>query len=78
MRTIRRKILRWKQLQERGHPYSRTQTWRKARNPTDPFPAPMSFGANRIGWFEDEYEEWLESRPRVRWAADAAPEPEAA
>ena len=71
-----RRLLTWKQLKERGHPYSRTQTWRKSRDPDDPFPAPISAGENRIAWYEDEYEEWQENLPRVNYAP--APEPEAA
>ena len=44
--------------------YSRTQLWRKARDPEDAFPAPVACGKNRIGWFEDEIVAWQESRPR--------------
>lgn len=69
-------ILTNKDLDDRGVPYSRTQRWRKARDPNDPFPVPVKFGANRIGWFEDEINAWLASRPRVPWASgnDAPPE----
>ena len=28
------------------------------------FPEPVQIGPNRIGWFEDEVSEWLESRTR--------------
>lgn len=77
MRKIRRKILRAKRVNERTG-YSRTQTWRKSRDPNDDFPAPVQLGPNTIGWYEDEIDAWLESRPRVSWAADATPEPEAA
>ncbi len=28
------------------------------------FPEPVQVGPNKIGWYEDEVEEWLESRPR--------------
>ena len=44
--------------------YSRTQLWRKARDPGDAFPPPVVCGKNRIGWFEDEIVAWQESRPR--------------
>ncbi len=76
-----RKILRWKAVKKRV-PYSRTQAWRKSRDPTDDFPAPVQLGPNAVGWFEDEIDTWLASRPRVNWAGDAADaslaEPEAA
>ena len=77
MRKLKRKILRFKLVKERV-PYSRIQIWRKSRDPDDDFPAPVQLGPNAIGWYEDEIDAWLESRPRVRWATDAAPEPEAA
>ncbi len=73
----RRKIIRSKQVQERSG-YSRVQIWRKSRDPDDDFPAPVQLGPNAIGWYENEIDTWLESRPRVSWAADATPEPEAA
>ena len=44
--------------------YSRVQLWRKARDAEDDFPPPMQLGANKIGWFEDEVEDWQKSRPR--------------
>lgn len=28
------------------------------------FPEPVQIGPNKIGWYEDEVEAWLESRPR--------------
>ena len=73
MRKIRRKILRTKVVTERTG-YSRVQTWRKSRDPEDDFPAPVQLGPNAIGWYEDEIDDWLESRPRVTWAADVTPE----
>ena len=77
MKSIRRKILRFKRLKERV-PYSRTQIWRKSCDPDDDFPAPVQLGANAVGWYEDEIDAWLETRPRVSWAAETSPEPEAA
>ncbi len=77
MRKLKRKILRFKLVKERTG-YSRVQTWRKSRDPNDDFPAPVQLGPNAIGWYEDEIDAWLASRPRVRWATDAAPEPEGA
>ena len=68
MRKIRRKILRHKAVTERI-PYSRTQIWRKSRDPDDEFPAPVQLGPNAIGWYEDEIDNWLASRPRRTYGA---------
>ena len=46
---------------------SRTQLWRDVRN--NRFPAPLCLGANSVGWFEDELDAWLESRPRRAYVA---------
>ena len=46
---------------------SRVQIWRDVRD--QKFPAPISLGPNSIGWFEDEIERWLESRPRRTYGA---------
>ncbi len=59
-----RKVLRPRVVTVRTT-YSRTQLWRKSRDPEDDFPAPIMLGGNAIGWFEDEIEAWLESRPRL-------------
>ena len=72
-----RNILRPKKAEGKTG-YSRIQLWRKSRDPNDDFPAPVQLGHNAIGWYEDEIDAWLASRPRVSWAADATPEPEAA
>ena len=74
MRKIRRTILRAKAVKERTG-YSRVQIWRKSRDPDDDFPAPMQLGPNSIGWYEDEIDTWLETRPRVNWASETALEP---
>ncbi|MFQ5510058.1 MAG: helix-turn-helix transcriptional regulator [Leptospirillia bacterium] len=29
------------------------------------FPAPVSLGGRRVGWWEAEVDEWITSRPRV-------------
>ncbi len=77
--VLMRRLLSFKQLrQDYGHPYSRTQTWRKARDPNDPFPAPVSVGPNRTAWFSDEYEAWVESLPRVNYAEPPEPDLDAA
>ena len=65
-----RKVLRPTIIQERSG-YSRTQLYRKSRDPEDDFPSPVQLGANAIGWYEDEFNEWLNSRPRVNYAAKA-------
>ena len=71
-----RKILRKKVVKERTG-YSDTQIWRKSGNPHDDFPAPVQLGPNAIGWYEDEVEAWLDSRPRVSWAAETTAEAKA-
>lgn len=38
--------------------------WRKANDPDDDFPVAVSLSPNATGWFEDELDAWLESRPR--------------
>ena len=65
-----RKIIRWKAVKSRV-PYSRTQVWRKSRDPADDFPAPVRLGPNAVGWFEDEIDKWIASRRRVNWTAEA-------
>ncbi len=39
------------------------------------FPLPVRRGENSNGWWEDEIDEWLETRPRV---VSLGPKPEAA
>ncbi len=58
-----RKVLRFSALKDRV-PYSRVQVWRKSNDPDDDFPAAVELGPNAVGWFEDEVEAWLASRPR--------------
>jgi len=54
----------------------RVQRWRDIK--AGKFPAPVEIGANRIGWFEDEIDAWLDSRPRRTYGAETAPEAGAA
>ena len=54
----------------------RVQRWRDIK--AGKFPAPVEIGANRIGWFEDEIDAWLASRPRRTYGAETAPEAGAA
>ena len=66
-----RKALRPRVVMDRTG-YSRVQLWRKSRDPNDDFPLPVQLGGNAIGWFEDEIEEWLATRPRLSPAPVAA------
>lgn len=63
-----RKILRETDVKKRSGK-SRAQRWRDIR--AGLFPAPVELGPNSIGWFEDEIEEWLASRPRRTYGAKA-------
>ena len=45
-------------------PYSRTTVWRKSRDPDDPFPNAVDIGPNRTGFYEDEFESWLDGLSR--------------
>lgn len=49
---------------------SRTTLWRDIR--AGKFPAPVQLGPNSIGFYEDEVDAWLVSRPRVNYAPEAA------
>ncbi len=64
MEIKNRKLQRPKKVRERTG-LGRTSVWSKSRDPSDPFPSPVQIGANSIGYFEDEINEWLENRPRV-------------
>lgn len=70
-------ILRYRDLQERGHTYSRMHIRRKVANNT--FPAPAQLGPNSIGWFLDDiqaYEQRLREERDHRLAAAQANLPE--
>jgi prophage regulatory protein len=56
-----RRLLRNADLDAMGLP-NRVTRWRHVKAGT--FPAPVQIGANSIGWYEDEIQEWLASRPR--------------
>lgn len=64
-----RSIIRDPEVKDRTK-LSRVQRWRRVRAGT--FPAPVQLGPNSIGWYEDEIEDWLKSRPRVSYAAQPA------
>ena len=55
---------------ERKTGKDRVQGWRDVRDGR--FPPPIELGPNSIGWFEDEIDEWLASRPRRTYGAKAA------
>ncbi len=63
-----RKIIRGKVVVERVGK-SRVQIWRDVR--ADLFPLPVEIGPNAIGWFEDEIDAWLASRPRRTYGTEA-------
>jgi prophage regulatory protein len=56
-----RRILRAPAVEERTQ-RSRVQCWRDIK--ANKFPLPVQLGPNSVGWFEDEIDAWLTSRPR--------------
>ena len=64
-----RQIIRKKAVKEKTG-LSDTTIWRAVHAAT--FPAPIQLTENRIGWYADEVEAWLASRPRVNYAPAAA------
>ncbi len=66
-----RRIIDGKEV-ERRTVKGRIQRWRDVKAGT--FPAPVELGPNRIGWFEDEIDAWLASRPRRTYSVETAPE----
>ncbi len=61
--TPSRRVLRLPEVQARV-PLSRVQIWRKSRDPHDDFPASIELGPNSTGWFDDEIDKYLATRPR--------------
>ena len=56
---------------------SRTTIWRRVK--AGSFPAPYVLGENSIGWTAQSINDWLDSRPRRTYGAEAEePAPEAA
>lgn len=56
---------------------SRTTIWRRERE--GEFPARVKLSGNAVAWREDEVEEWIEGRPRVRTGhADEPDDPQPA
>jgi predicted DNA-binding transcriptional regulator AlpA len=75
-----RKVIRRKAVKERAG-LSYPQIWRKSADPDDDFPAAVRLGPSSIGWYEDEIDAWVKSRPRVGQGRDihpGQPEPAAA
>ncbi len=68
MDTTPRKIINGKEVTQRTG-RSRVQRWRDIK--AGKFPAPVELGPNQIGWFEDEVETWLASRPRRSYGTPA-------
>ncbi len=66
---VLRRIIRAKKVSEQVGK-SRVQIWRDVR--AGEFPAPIQLGPNSIGWYEDEIADWLASRPRQTYGADAS------
>ena len=52
---------------------SPVQIWRDVK--AGVFPAPIALGPNSVGWFEDEIDVYLESRPRVDYAPTSETNP---
>jgi prophage regulatory protein len=65
--TPTRKILRGNAVCKKTGK-SRPQIWRDVRD--QKFPAPIELGPNSVGWFEDEVDTWLASRPRRTYGAE--------
>ena len=59
-----RKVIRRKSVKEKSG-LSYPQIWRKSTDPDDDFPMAVRLGPSAIGWFENEIDEWVASRPRV-------------
>lgn len=66
--TNQRTIIDAKTVMARVGIKARSTLWRRGRNPNDDFPAPVDVGYGMNGWYEDEIDAWINSRPRVNWA----------
>jgi prophage regulatory protein len=66
-----RRLLRSPEVEDRTQ-RSRVQCWRDIK--AGKFPAPVELGPNSVGWFEDEIEAWLATRPRRTYRAKAPKE----
>ena len=68
-----RRIIRGYKALIRKRGGSRVQIWRDVRDGL--FPAPIELGPNSVGWYEDEIDRWLASRPRRTYGAEAPYQP---
>jgi prophage regulatory protein len=68
METTSRKIIDSKEV-DRRVPRSRVQRWRDIK--AGKFPVPIEIGPNKLGWFEDEVDAWMASRPRRTYGAES-------
>jgi prophage regulatory protein len=58
----RRRIIRKKALREKV-PLSDSQIWRLEQQ--DKFPRRIQLGPMAVGWYEDEVDDWIETRKRA-------------
>ena len=70
-----RKIIRGYKLVAERIGKSRIQLWRDIKVGT--FPPPLELGPNSVGWYEDEIDDWLASRPRRTYDANELAETKA-
>ena len=66
----RRRLIRFRDLQERGI----VQNWPQLKRlvTAHNFPAGLYLSANSRAWFEDEIDAWLDARPTARKETAAA------
>jgi prophage regulatory protein len=57
-----RRLLRFKDLKARGHPYTRMHTDRLEK--ADKFPKRVRLSSHAVGWWEDEYDAHMAAMPR--------------
>ncbi len=69
METTPRRIIRSNTVTKRTGK-SRVQIWRDVK--AKKFPSPVEIGTNSIGWYEDEIDDWLASRPRRNYGGAEA------
>lgn len=65
MDTKSRRIIRKPEITERSA-LSSVTIWRLEK--TGQFPKRIQLGGNSVGWFADEFDEWLEQKSRARFA----------
>jgi len=63
--TAGREVIRWPAVHQKTKK-SRPQAWRDIR--AGLFPSPVQIGPNSVGWYSDEIDAWVASRPRVAYA----------